>query len=251
MKKALFVLASLLVMSSFASAAIDYGDYTSVNVLIKGIWEDSVTDPGVALYGTPEYNGGDSLDFNYLNFGATASGLDGTDTVDGKLGGTIEAKPNHTVGTIKFEEYGDFTLSGFSNDAYVSVSNNIFIQVNEIDHVTVAPMTFNVPMVFTLKASWNLSEQGLASYTDIWSGVLDVDVMQGLADAGFTVTGLAATDIDFTMDNILTALSQAGTTATINKKVTDGLRVTSYDIPEPATMALLGLGGLMLRKRRA
>ena len=72
------------------------------------------------MYGTPTYNGGDSLDFNNVNFGATASD-GGSDHVDGRLGGAIEAKPNHTVGIIKFDEYGDWSLSGFSGDAIASV----------------------------------------------------------------------------------------------------------------------------------
>lgn len=59
-------------------------------------------------------------------------------------------------------------------------------------------------------------------------------------------TGLA-TEVDFTLDNTLLAISEAGSTAFIAKKETDGLRVTS--VPEPATMLLFGFGGLLLRRK--
>lgn len=70
------------------------------------------------LYGAPSYSGGDDIYFNDMFFSASASGASGSDLVDGTLGGRIEAKQQHYIHVIKFEEYGDFTLSGFSNQAF-------------------------------------------------------------------------------------------------------------------------------------
>ena len=249
MKKSLFVLAALLVMSSFASAAISYpGQIVGVNVIYSNFSEESGTDPGVALYGAPSYGGGDSVAFDDLFFSAYAEGDLGTDTTDGTLFGTVAAKPNHAVDTIKFEEFGDFNLTGFQNNAFVSVTNTIFIKVKEIDFVNVEDFTFEVDMVMTPSdGDWLLTEGGYPQYQGDWSGTLFVDVTQAIIDAG--LTGVA-TDVDFTMDNTLSALSQAGTTAFIAKKETNGLKVTTLDVPEPATLALLGLGGLLLRRKK-
>lgn len=118
-------------------------------------------------------------------------------------------------------------------------------------HDPVSQFTFSVDMTFTPSdGDWLLTEApgGSPSYHDDWEGVLFVDVSQAIIDEG--LTGVA-TDVDFTMDNTLSVLTQEGTEAFIAKKITDGLKVTAYDVPEPMTVILLGLGGLMLRKRKA
>lgn len=231
----------ILLCGSVVSAAFNYSDITGVNVKFSGIWEESGTDPGVQLYGAPSYGGGDTIEFDNLFFSASATGAGGADTIDGTLGAKIEAKPNHYIDTIKFEEYGDFTLSGFSNNAFVSVTNTIFVKVKEVDHLNIEDFTFSVDMVITSGGQWYLTDGSGPNYHDDWGGVLFVDVTQELIDRGFS--GMA-TEVDFTMDNTLTALSMDGTTAFIAKKETNGLKVTSYDIPEPATLVLLGLGAV-------
>jgi len=245
-------LAVVLIISMCASsafAAISYpNQIVGVNVIYSNIWEDSETDPGVALYGAPSYGGGDSVAFNDLFFAASTSGDAGTDTTDGVLNGMIEAKPNHGIETIRFQEYGDFTLTGFSNNASVSVTNYIFVKIKEIDFINIEDFTVIVEMVFTPSdGDWLLSEGSGPEFSGLWEGDLFVDVSQAIIDEGFTGV---ATEVDFTMDNTLTALSQTGTTAYIAKKETDGLKVTTYDIPEPATMALLALGGLLIRRKK-
>jgi hypothetical protein len=76
---------------------------------------------------------------------------------------------------------------------------------------------------------------------------LKFDIDQILLDNG--IAG-KATEVYFTMDNILYAQSVAGTYSQIEKKSAGGFIVTVPQVPEPATMMLLGLGGLLLRKRK-
>ncbi len=261
MKRVLFFTLILLLFinaNSFAVAdpnAFYYNDITGVNVKYTNLWEISGTDPGTALYNTPTYGGGDCIEFDDLFFSAYASGASGSDSTDGTLNGKIESKPNHYIDVIQFEEYGDYDLSGFSNDAYVSVTNKMYIKVKEIDFQDVEDFTVVVDMVITPSdGTWSLSSSednpgSAPEITDDWSGILDVDVTQIIRDEGYA-TGFA-TEVDFTMENNLTALSQDGTEAFIAKKETDGMKITTCDVPEPATIAVLGLGGLFFRRRKA
>ncbi|MHC5076040.1 MAG: PEP-CTERM sorting domain-containing protein [Planctomycetota bacterium] len=239
---------------------IVYGDYIGVTVKFLGIQEDSETDSiydefgdPLGLYGEPTYSGGDELEFDNLNFNASSVNGGGggagyeQDITDGKLSGSIEAKPQAYIDKLNFDEYGDVTISGLGGDSVASVSNTIFIKFKEVDHAPISDFTVPVSMVFTPDDSWQRTIDGSMT-GQLWSGSLDIDLTQILRDneidEGF------ATLIDFAMDNTLTAESTTGSSAFIAKKQTDGLKITAEIIPEPATIALLGFGSLIALRRK-
>lgn len=270
MKKIVAVLTVLLIVSTSSVAALEeivWGDFTGIDVAFSNVRESSITDTldidgdgdlesgnnsPDGLYGRPTLVG-DSLVFGDLNFGSYAS--DGTsDITDGKLEGGIKAKNGGDfVDTIHFQEWGDVTLIGAPSAwGLASISNTYYLTITEINFET---LTDNIELQFEMTVNpsdgdWLLHEDGYQNGT-IWSGEFFVDVTAELQALG--IDGVA-TDVFFAMDNTLSTSTEAGTSASIIKKQTDGLQVTVETapvIPEPATLALLGLGGLLLRKRRA
>jgi hypothetical protein len=131
------------------------------------------------------------------------------------------------------------------------VTATIFVEINELNGVVIAPI--NVPaqaMVFTPSGGdYQLSVDGTGpgSYTFDFSGAVFIDL------GPYVPFGSTPTKISVTLDNTLTALSQDGTTAFIQKKDFDGVSITvdTFDIPEPTTafLALLSLVALSGTRR--
>ncbi len=255
------VFMSIVLLISTTSQAdfeqIDWHDFIGTNVQFLGITESSATDTldidgdGIlgnndGLYGRPTISG-DSLLFTDLDFFSSSSGI-ASDITDGKLEGTIQGKPNSYVDKIRFEEWGDVSLSGFTpSNAYAAVANNFFLTITEIDNYALLdPIVLQFAMVISPSdGDWLLTDDGFFTGRQ-WSGELIIDITQELRKLG--INGYA-TNCYFAMDNTLTTQSMEGTSAYIAKKQTDGLKVTVEIVPEPATLALLALGGLLLRKR--
>jgi hypothetical protein len=87
-----------------------------------------------------------------------------------------------------------------------------------------------------------------------WSGSLYVDIAAYLASQN--IEGMA-TAVLIELDNQLSAQSQSGTTAKIQKKLLDSVGLTvitqpTDPVPEPSTLVLasLGLIGFVLFRRR-
>jgi len=238
-----------LIAAPAAAVPINYGNYVGITVSYLQVMEDSVTDP-TPLFGAPNLSG-DTLDFNPVGFGASSTGGGAPDATDGNLAFMIEAKPGNILDEVVLSEAGDYTIFGTGGVAtQVTVSAPVFIDIVEVDGVSIDPIALALNMTFAPSdGDYDLFNDGVG-FGVIWSGSLSVDLTQALIDAGESfIDGVTKVNVD--LDNILTATSESGSSATIGKKDFKGLSVTV--IPEPSTVALLaaGLAALALRGRRS
>ncbi len=239
---------ALFACSTPASAVqINYGDFVGATVDFLQVTEDSGTDP-TPLYGSPTVSA-DSLDFNPVSFNAFATGAGGVDTTDGTLTLMMMSQSGNFIDKIKFDEAGDFSLSGFSGNAFAAVTANFFLDIQEVDGVGITPINITTAMTFTpSNGDFDLINDGPGPLVDgTWAGLLMVDITQALIDNNVPFVN-GATKVSVTFDNTLTALSQDGTSAFIAKKDVGGVGITV--IPEPASLGLLALGSLVMMGRR-
>ena len=226
----------------------NYGDFSGTSVTYRDVNESSGTD-AFALYGAPAVVG-NTLNFS-PDFTAYAAGAGGSDTTDGQLGFDVYADSGNFIDELSFSERGDFLLSGFSGDAYASVSANFFITIYEVDGVelTQSLVLPGVEMTFTpnVAGEFLLSSVGGPSYGDVWAGDMTVDIKSLLSDNDIAFNN-GATRLHLELNNTLVALSQDGTQAFIAKKGFHTFSVTV--IPEPASVGLLGFTTLGLFYRR-
>ena len=261
MKKNVLVLACLLAVSPFASAAFefDYGDYVSGTVSFLGVKETTSEDLATTegWFGAPTAGLDDSLHFNPNNFAVQADGTAGVDFKDSKLEFTIDAALGRDIDSVEFEEAGGFSLVGGDTGTWVEVAAYGFLRIEKIvlddveqDVTIVQDFQMLFKKVDPFGEPWGdgMFDAATDGYgSNAWEGELIIDVDQILIDAG--VAG-KATQVYFVMDNTLTAVNQDGTLSRIDKKLADGLVITVPQVPEPATLVLLGLGGVLLRKRK-
>ena len=231
------------------AAPIPYGNISGDSVVYQQLSEDSSTDPGIALYGAPTVSG-DGLFFNPA-FAATASG-GATNQTFGSLTATIVATNGTAIELLQFQEQGDFSLMGAGTSATTAeVSATFLISIIEVDGVAVTPVNVIEQMAFTAGAAPSDGQFNIADEpggTQPWAGLVQIDLNQVLFDAG--VAG-QATKVAIELDNRLAVASEATTYSHIAKKTLGGFSVTAVtNIPEPATMSLLALGGLAMLKRR-
>lgn len=236
------------------AAPILYGNFSGATVDYLAVTEDA-NSAGDAppLFGPPTVSG-DSLDFSPVGFSASAAGAFGVDQTDGNLSFMIQGKTNpdgsiNAINTILIAEAGDTSLLGFGTDATFTQVQT-FIRLDILD-TNIGPVNVNFATTITnFSPSGGNYGQGTdggggPTFSTNWNGDVLLELGPILVNAG--INGAAATKVTLNIDNVLSALSENGTTATIAKKDFDSSAITikvNNDIPEPTT-ALLALAGLL------
>lgn len=245
---------ALAVQESLVAAPINYGSHVGTTVSYVDVTEDSTTSDPVPLFGAPIFSA-DSIDFNPVGFDAHAGGAGGNDVTGSRLTFMVQANPGKALSNISFSEAGDTTLAGAGTDATATaVSATGSITVSHVDGAAIAPVVRPIALTFTPSGGgYGLATDGGGGplFFQQWSGSLLVNINQILTQAGVPFS-VGATKITVDITNTLTASSQAGTMATINKKDFGGISIT-VNIPEPASVVLaaLALATLGWRRRSA
>lgn len=228
---------AVLTAGATQAASISYGNFgpDAAGQIFNGVMESSGTD-GVPLYGPPQLlaNG---LDFDPTSFVASASNGT-TDTTDGQLNFAVDTVNNTPINSLSLNEGGDFTLVGSGGTAATAVFAGAIIRVTvtEINGLAVTPFTLPTS---SASVGFNLVSNG--GVVQPWSLGTTINI------AGQLPAGQSATGIEVVIDNQLNALSQTGTIAFIAKK---DFTINIPNVPEPTTLAGVGLVSVLLRRRR-
>lgn len=242
----LIILLTLLLasMSAHASISTNYGSHEAVSVWYNDVSE--TTDAGA--YRAPIVTG-DTLSFVPLGVKAESSD-GGLDTNTAQLAFDIQAKAGKYVAGLLLSEEGDFSMQGLTGtDAtYVDVTANFAITISEVDGASITPVTDNLSMTFSPNADGTfelITDGGGGSsffnpYQGAWDGTIYIDLFEVLDNHSVPYNaGGGVTLANLSLENILTADSESGTSSFIQKKVQSDFTITSNIIPEPASLLLM------------
>lgn len=266
------VLALLLsVCQPSIGAQMNYGTFMGTHVSYVDVTEDSGADEPLPLFGAPTVTG-NSIDFNPVGFDASSMN-GGADITDSNLVFMVTAKSGSRISSIQLSEAGDTTLAGNvplnSTGTATSVTATGVIDIHEFNFTPINHISVPFSMTFSPSGgTYFLGTDGGGGpiYHTPWTGSLTIDIDAILTANGYIIqpgpidpeTG--ATKISIDLDNTLSAVSQAGTSAHIAKKDFGGISIKSNvrtelggepEIPEPVSFVLAGLGiaGLTLVRR--
>jgi len=185
-------------------------------------WYNGGSDKG--LFGNPTLVGGNTFLFIPSNFRAqSANGVPAIKTDRLEFG--LLAHQGYTITGIQITEYGDY---GILTSGKVSVSGTMYVT--------------------------NLDAFMVRSNSFVSTPASPISSGQGSWTASLGVNDIDWTNLKIVLNNNLMAISSIGSTSFIEKKIVGGavaieLFGQGSEIPEPATICLLGLGALSLIRR--
>lgn len=213
----ILVCAAVCGMASNAWALISWSNPSGTAISFS--WSGGGSD--TALFGSPTIIG-DSFVFFPSQFRAESTNGVADSTYD-RLEVDLTALAGKNITGIRITEYGDY---GILSSGSVQVSGGLFFT--------------NIGNTGTgIIATASLASNPVSPIT---SG-------SGNWTATATISGLDWTKAKFIMNNNLQATSAAGSTSFIEKKVGQAAVVITI-IPEPATIALLALGGILFIRKK-
>jgi hypothetical protein len=190
-------------------------------------WQDGGSDFG--LFGNPTLVGGDTFLFTPGNYRAQSQNGAGAVTVGDRLEVDILAHAGFDITGVRIQEIGDYAIFGGNGDGeQVAVSGSLIL--SDLERLRFASDTLVSTPV-----------SPITSGSGIWT-----------ADASLDLSAAFPAWKQFTLifDNDLVAITNdLGEVAWIQKKAV-GVGVAVTIIPEPVSLCLLGLGGLVLAGRR-
>lgn len=212
-----------LAVGSMATASINYGDFIGADVDFIGVTESSPTD-SVPLFGQPNVFGNNLSFLPASNFATAENGS--SDETIGILTMTVNAKNNQEIRGVSILNLGTTNILGqTTSSTYTAFETDLLVTVTASGDV------------------YNDSASGVFTQTvPLWDGSTFIDF------AGMGINGI--TSISLTFSSTLQAFSEAGTTSHIQSSLVQEEILVGVFIPEPASIALLGIGGLVLGARR-
>lgn len=221
------------------AAPINYGDFIGGGpgaVDFLSVREASVTDPAPPndpLFGAPIHDANRLIFQHDMLFASFSSG-GSADTTSGTLSMIIRADMGSFLEEIVIQETGDWSMLGAGTNA-TSATVNGLLALTELAPGTSPTMTS--ALVVTPTPAYHLPTEPVGEF----EAITFIDL-----------TGLGITEVVISLNNNLQTTSEDGTVSFIQKKSVV-ITVNEPPIPEPATLSLVGMTGLLIlrRKRRA
>ncbi len=198
--------------------------------VFDSIVETSITDTP-PLYGPPSAGAGNSMTFDTTGFAASVVG-DNADITAGALEFTFDADPGLTIATLSLFETGTYSITGKGG-----VMAGGALTVRYFDELTQQLVTLADPIHTTVPPAGDFPVTTAGAGTWFGSALID-----------FQALGIQTSHLIVALDNALIASACYCGTATITK---DSMTINATVVPEPASLALMGMGLLMIARRRA